>query len=354
MPPTKAYEKSRYRAYLSEPITRCPKREKGRIRTLVQKITDALKVTPYDTSVYVPSLVTSPEKRAHMTPEHVYLLDRLRIVEADYVLVVADHTSFGIGGEVELATSLGKPVIFFSRAEKLSRFLIGTPVNINRVRFEGRHFIRYRDWRDLKASLLPLIEDVLNTLDRSEAMHIPHWDIGQRLKSLRLRRELSHEELADRAGLLPQQLRLWEMSLDEVRTEFDHYQSDQASEIGEIQLNFRQIEQLANPGLDALHRLCFTLDVGIAELVGETADQVPAQGPAKIAGAFQRQVRSARLESLALRAEQFDITFREFTELKRILIEEPQQLSYAGKTLNHLPEGEFLDALRSIRHGSFV
>jgi hypothetical protein len=37
-----------------------------------------------------------------MTAEHVYLLDRIRVVESDFMLVVADHASFGIGGEVEL------------------------------------------------------------------------------------------------------------------------------------------------------------------------------------------------------------------------------------------------------------
>lgn len=68
-----------------------------------------------------------------MTPEHVYLLDRIRVVEADYMIVIADHTSFGVGGEVEIATSLGKPVVIISREEKLSRFLTGTPANAVRA-----------------------------------------------------------------------------------------------------------------------------------------------------------------------------------------------------------------------------
>ncbi len=349
-----AYEPARFRAYLSEPITRCPQREKGRIQTLVQKIAEALKLPPYLTSVYIPSLVTSPEKRSNMTPEHVYLLDRVRIVEADYILVVADQTSFGIGGEVELATSLGKPVIFFTREQKLSRFLIGTPVNVTRLEPEKRDFIRYRDWRDLKPQLLTLVEDVIARLGQSQTFHIPHWDIGKRLQTLRKNHGMSPEQLALRAGLWPAQIRLWEMHIDEVRAEFEVYQGDDASDIGEISLNFRQLEQLANPGLDAIHRLCFTLDVGVAELVGETSDQIPAQGPAKVLNAYQGQLRDARLESLKMRAHQYDITYREYDELRQILVDEVLESSYPSRVVNHVSETEFAEALRAIRHRSFV
>lgn len=49
------------RAYVSEPITRCPPREKGRIRTLISKMRDCLAGPPFATRLYVPSEITSPE-----------------------------------------------------------------------------------------------------------------------------------------------------------------------------------------------------------------------------------------------------------------------------------------------------
>ena len=344
-----AYEPARYRAYLSEPITRCPQREKGRIQTLVQKIRSTLIAPPFETSVYVPSLVTSPEKRSDMTAEHVYLLDRIRIVEADFLLVVADRTSFGIGGAVELATSLGKPVIFFSRESQLSRFLIGTPVNATRQ--NTRYFISYREWRDLKQELLPLVAAVIEQLNRSEVSSIPHWELGARLRQLREERKLSEEALATRAGLVPDQIRMWEMQQSDLKAVFERYRPD---EIGDISLNFRQLEQMINPGLDAIHRLCFALEVSVAALVGEQADQVPEQGPAKMFGAFHSQLRDARQESLQSRARMYDITFREYEHLSRILVDEVMESSYPSRQSHHITESEFVEALRSIRHTSFV
>ena len=176
--------KTKYKAYLSEPITRCPVREKGRIKRLVGQLKAALTEAPFSTQLYIPSLVSDPLVRRHLTPEHVYLLDRIRIVEADYLLVLADHTSFGVGGEVEMATSLGKPIIIFSREEKLSRFLLGTPANAhlacltkeerNKVLPQTSYYIHYKEWRDLKAPLLSIISKVTSGPELI-SHQLPHW-----------------------------------------------------------------------------------------------------------------------------------------------------------------------------------
>lgn len=352
------YGETRYRAYLSEPITRCPQREKGRIQTLVSKMSEALDGEPFYTSLYIPSLVTSPEKRAHMSPEHVYLLDRIRIIQADYLLVIADHTSFGIGGEVEMATSLGKPILFLSREDKVSRFLLGTPVNA--LRAEGKNapfYIQYRDWRDLKPRLLPAIQKILKRLDRHDLYQLPFWDVSQNLAALRLAKGWDEAELARRAGLHEQQIRLWERSLDQIREELECYRFDDGVGIGAIVMNHRQLEQLANPGLDAIHRLAYVLDVPVHRLVGEEGHAEIVKGPGKALNQMLRQIQEARQDSLQARADQFDITYREFLKLKTHLVDYVIEQIESGKLapnrfLNLISETEFLDALRKIRHRS--
>jgi transcriptional regulator with XRE-family HTH domain len=350
------YKASRYRAYLSEPITRCPVREKGRIQTLVLRMAESLALDPYHTSLYIPSLVTAPERRSDMSPEHVYLLDRIRIVQADFVLVIADHASFGIGGEVEIASSLGKPVLFLSREERVSRFLLGSPVNALRsLSPENPHFLHYRDWRDLKPRLLPAIHRLLTQLAEAQAHQLPFWDLGSSLKQLRNQHGWSARELARRAGLHEQQILLWEKGVEEIRRELDRYRFEDGEGLGPVELSPRQLEQLVNPGLDALHRLSHVLGVSLETLVGEPSEATARpKGPAKELEQWLQQLARTRGESLRARADQFDVTYREYQVLKNDLQDGLIERLEQGKilpspALHHISEEEFLHELRRLR-----
>jgi len=345
-----------YKAYISEPITRCPPREKGRIRTLLGKIAETLAEEPYRIQSYIPSLITSPEARAHMLPEHVYLLDRIRVVESDLVLVAADHASFGIGGEVEMATSLGKPVIIFSRARKLSRFLIGTPANTVKADRGDQYYLSYRDWRDLKPQLLPLVE---KALERAAPMREhAYWDIGARVRRVRARRNLSLETLAERSGVPLPQLHLLEKSIDEICQELNAYQESDALQLGSVDLSPFQLEQLANIGVPMLHRLAAALAVPVSELLGEGAPTAPPKSPAREAETRRDLIVKGRTESLKVRAALFDVTFREYERLRVKLVDDfvaglplpPPK----GQALQNIAEQEFRDALDEIRGPKLV
>lgn len=340
------------RAYVSEPITRCPPREKGRIRTLIQKMRQTLELPPYNTRLYIPSEVSSPEVRGHMLPEHVYLLDRIRVVEADYMIVIADHTSFGIGGEVEMATALGKPVIIVSREETLSRFLTGTPANAIRALDRHDHFILYKDWRDLKPMLLPVVEGILAEPAHYVNLDIPFWDVGRQLKALRKKRGLSVAELALRTGLRVPHLRFLETSLDDIRHELEVYMDD--ADFGAINLVPFQLEQLTNIGLPVLHKLAVALEVPVGMIMGDTNQAPIPKGPGRETKKKINRIHDARIESLKGRAAQYDVTFREYEKLQSHLVD--GFLSHL-ETLNTKParkhqiisEKEFLDALGEIR-----
>lgn len=351
--PTKAKvpPPSRAIAYVSEPITRCPKREKGRIKTLIKHMRKALAEEPYCTRLYVPSEVSSPQVRGEMAPEHVYLLDRIRVVECDFMLVIADQTSFGIGGEVEMATSLGKPVIIFSREDNLSRFLVGTPANTVRD-VEGTYYLQYREWRDLKIKMLPMIEQVLKELEPSQHGGIPFFDVGKQLHRLRKLRHLSLDELASRTGLRLRQLQMLEKPFATLAEELAAYRDDADIDLGSVNFTPHQLEELANIGLPALHKLAVALEVPIGTLLGQ--EETGLKDPGHMIASQQRRLGEIREENLKMRAHQYDITFREYQLLYKMLVEDyvastrltPHQDT---RRMQLIAEEDFKNALAQIR-----
>ncbi|CAM2008190.1 helix-turn-helix domain-containing protein [Acanthopleuribacter pedis] len=342
-----------YTAYISEPITRCPPREKGRLKNLVAKIAQAILAPPYATRLYIPSQVTAPEVRGQMLPEHVYLLDRIRVVEADYMLVAADHTSFGIGGEVEMATSLGKPVIIFSRDDTLSRFLIGTPANAVHGRDGRQYYLKYRDWRDLKGPLLEMIESLLPDLQAPRPPGLSFQDIGRRVKELRTKHNMTREALANRAGLRPAQLSLLEQPFDVIRKELEAYHNEADLDLGLIQLTPHQLEQLTHVSIAALNRIADVLGTSLVDLIRDSGSTRTTKGPGKQSDHRVSHLRTLREASLKVRAAQFDITFREYEKLYQSLVETHLVTpgKYQQKTTNPrvISEKEFMDALVQAR-----
>ncbi|PIE90602.1 MAG: hypothetical protein CR997_05005 [Acidobacteria bacterium] len=351
-----------FRAYLSEPITRCPVREKGRIQRLVAQLQSALKEPPYSTQLYIPSLISDPTVRTHLTPEHVYLLDRIRIVEADYLLVLADHTSFGVGGEVEMATNLGKPIIIFSREKKLSRFLLGTPANAHMVHLKDKesndetnpYYIQYTNWRDLKTPLLRLVRQVIQS-PVLKNRHLPFWDVSSNLKEARKAKGWSKEILAAKAGILLPQLILWEKSLEEIVSELQAYQQAGQLDLDPIELNSSQLELLTNPSLNALHKLSFALGISMNDLLGDETELIKEKGPSRINRQLKTQLIRSREEVLEQRAFQFDVTFREYKALRTIFIAnfietlDHTMLSSAHK-LDRIDEQRFHEQLQKLRN----
>ncbi len=343
-----------FKAYVSEPITRCPPREKGRIRTLIDKIRASLLQPPYSTGLYVPSEVTSPEARGHITPEHIYLIDRIRVVEADYMLVIADHTSFGIGGEVEIATALGKPVVIISRERTVSRFLTGSPANAVRALERQGYYLHYRDWRDLKPRLLPIIEGILSEPATRAQLDVPFWDVGKQLRKIRAKQGISLQQLAAKTGLRVPHLRFLEKSLSEIRQELAIYQDEDHMEFGPINLIPYQLEQLTNIGLPVLHKLAVALEVPVSTLMGDLTESPLPKGPGREAKNKIHRIEDARNESLKARAAQYDVTFREYEQLQKALVTRfiadlSKHNTKPARKHEMIHEREFLDALGEVR-----
>lgn len=340
---------AKYGAYVSEPITKCPPREKGRIKNLVAKMTKELAGDPFYLKLYIPSQVTSPEVRTDMKPEHVYLLDRIRVVEADLMLVIADHTSFGIGGEVEMATSLGKPIIIFSRDAHLSRFLIGTPANAVHAQNPQEHFLSYRDWRDLKPRLTQVLQQVLTDLKSCRNDFSAFRDVGRNVRRLRLAKGLTIADLAKKSGLQEPQLRILEQPFEEIRRELATYGD---LDLAAIKLGPYQLEQLTHLGIAGIERLAQVLHTSVGELLGTMITS--PKDPGKAVRSQWKQIEQARIDSLRARAAQFDISYREFETLRHQLIDVALERMGGGpppksRLQQMISEQEFLNALQTIR-----
>jgi transcriptional regulator with XRE-family HTH domain len=348
---------ARFKAYLSEPITRCTKRERGRIVTLIGLLEEAIKAAPFHVDLYVPSRFSDPTVRQDLKPEHVYLLDRLRIVEADLLLVLADHTSFGVGGEVQMATELSKPIIMFSREKQLSRFLLGTPANAVRALYGNAYSLQYKEWRDLKQTLLPTLKEILDTLEPLTELPEPGWNIAQTLKQHREEAGLSLEDLAQKTKLPLLQLKLWETDFDALWQELSAYQRAGLLDLGTIQLHSAHLEQLTGPSIHALHRIAAVLGLGIHELVGDTREKWRNKGPSQEEQEMTQQYRQWFKGELRRKCLSFDVTFREYTALEETFFAErfPENQHLGPRALKHnsqLSDQAFLEALKALRHAT--
>lgn len=345
--------KKRNLAYVSEPITRCPPRERSRIQNLIKQMQEDLGKDPFGITLYSPSLVSSPEVRGDMKPEDVYLLDRLKVAEADFLLACADHTSFGIGGEVELAASMGKPVIIFSRAERLSRFLVGTPANAVRVVDPDQYYLKYRAWRDLKPQLLPVVKKVLEEPGTMGEQGFKLWDVGRHVRQLREERGMSMLELASKAGLRSLQLDMLEKPFDQLIGELAAYEGLKEMGINRYRFTDHQLEQVSDIGVSVLHKLAAALNVSASVLLGEEKRRANSKGPLRQATSENKRFQEARLESLKSRAAQYDITFRQYQQLREHLVTDyfrNQDAMVGGRSrpLIQIGEKEFLDALAAL------
>ena len=119
-----------------------------------------------------------------------------------------------------------------------------------------------------------------------------------------------------------------------------------------INLTSHQLDQVANIGLPALHRLAMVLDVPIAGLLSDEPTTASAKGPSHEVDARWKQTEKTRRESLKARAAQFDITFREYLALEIVLVEETMDRAGSKRpprSLLTIGEQEFLNALATIR-----
>lgn len=212
----------------------------------------------YDLYVYQPRKATDPLLHPDVDPAAVYLLDRKRVLRADVLLVLANQPSFGVGQELEIASSYGKPTILLAReGTRISRMVTGSFLNL-------LDEIIYRTPEDLsqklRRSLIRNLEAVRQH-KRAAVVTRSRTEIGSKLAAARAARGyVTSEAFARAIGAAPRLVA--------------------AVENGDLE----------NLGLSMLARLSNSLGLSLRDLFIDTPDapQVP-----------QHDQNLTRLETLA-------------------------------------------------------
>ena len=154
-------------------------------------------------SVYIPGEHTSPVTAPSVTPTEVYWIDRERVASSDLVIIMADHPSFGVGQEAEIAANAGVPIVLcHSRGAKPSRMLMGIPGHImatlefNSLEEFGTVIDRF--FRQNRERL---------SVNRRKREREYHLRVGNRIRHLRERLHLTVDALAELAELNVEQVR---------------------------------------------------------------------------------------------------------------------------------------------------
>jgi len=118
------------RIYVSGPLT-CQANAQ-RLKALYEAIADVCQRLGFES--YVPHLASDPMQHPHLSPQHVYNLDRSNVEEADIVIAYVGTPAIGVGQEIEIARQRGIPVILlYETGQIVTRMVRGSPAVIAEV-----------------------------------------------------------------------------------------------------------------------------------------------------------------------------------------------------------------------------
>ncbi len=258
-----------YRAYMSSALSNLSKVETHRITGLLERLCLEL-FEPFGVFLYLPHVWSSPSHTAGMSAEDVYFLDRLRIAESDFVVVCADYPSFGVGQEMEIAQSLGLPILAFqnSALPEVSRMLRGAFALTVNLKDSGSRpadcFFCYENETELVAELSTRVRSLIDALEeRTLGIEAPSFP--ESLRDIMKRENVDNVELARRVGFSVHMIDYLisdDIQMQRVlsRNRLPDFSCETVS---------NTMEKFGNPGLYLIRKVADALNVDIAEIVGE-------------------------------------------------------------------------------------
>src|SRR5438874_7111183 len=112
--------------YLASPLTGLPPEEEEdlfRRQDLIMRVCEANNI-----EIHAPKEATHPSRHPDIPAGFVYSLDREKVLQADFVIVMTDRPSHGVGIEAEKAATALIPLVLCSpKGQKTSRMLLGIP-----------------------------------------------------------------------------------------------------------------------------------------------------------------------------------------------------------------------------------
>jgi hypothetical protein len=257
-----------WQAYLSSALTLPDAQTRDRIKSLNSLIKKWLEEAT-DSFIYLPQEYSDPSRGDKMKPEEIYILDRWRIAESDFIVMNLDTPSFGVGQEAEIACSMGIPIVAFHyKGNLVSRIIRGIPslfIGEGAVQ-PSEGVIAYEDlggYLDLKGDLISSVKRLQKSIKP-----LPSTSAGPSF-SMRLQRAITKSrktvgQVAREAGFTEAFLKSLLHEYKFIESIFEPYELLKLCRLRNI-----PEERYLNPGLWVLKRLAETLDIRISALVGD-------------------------------------------------------------------------------------
>lgn len=259
----------KWHAYMSSALTLENAQERERMHNLNWDIKKWLQEET-ETFVYLPQDYSAPGHQSKMPAHEVYILDRWRIAESDFVIMNFDIASFGVGQEAEIACSTGIPVIAFHHHTKnISRMVRGLPMLFLSEAGGNSEdeILKYKDqqnYADLKQKLIIQVRKLQKKISPLEMNVVPIQSFSKRLKTAIEKSGKSVETLSKETGLTNDFLSILQQEYNSIVAMFHEY---------ETMRNFRwrkiPQERFSNPGLWVLQKLSRALNLRVGQLIGE-------------------------------------------------------------------------------------
>jgi len=257
-----------WQAYLSSALTLPDAKTRDGIKALNLRVKEWL-TEACDTFIYLPQEYSDPSRGDKMKPEEIYILDRWRVAESDFVVMNLDTPSFGVGQEAEIACSMGIPIIAFHYdGNQVSRIIKGIPALFTS---EGTSkpsdgIIAYKDlqnYEDLKGELIAAVTRLQKSIKPLTVGSIG-TSFSSRLTRAIAKSGKSKPTVAKEAGFTEAFLNSLLHEYKFIESIFEPY--------GLLKLcSLRNIpeERYLNPGLWVLKRLASTLNMRVSALLGD-------------------------------------------------------------------------------------
>lgn len=261
---------SQWQAYVSSALTLSDGQISDRIKALNTLIKGWLEQNT-GTFVYLPQEYSDPSRSDKMRPEEIYVLDRWRIAESDFVVMNMDQPAFGVGQEAEMACAMGIPIIAFHYAAVVmpSRIIRGIPgIYGGEGSYEPSDaVIMYRDqqnYEDLKVYLVGIVQKLQKSVRPLAEATYSVQSFSERLQMAILNSQKNIRQVAQEAGFTEAFLQYLLKDYRSIVSTFEPYGLLKACRLRKI-----PFDRYLNPGLWVLKRLSEVLDVRVSALIGE-------------------------------------------------------------------------------------
>jgi len=257
-----------WQAYLSSALTLPDAKTRDGIKALNLMIKECLEEA-CDAFIYLPQEYSDPSRSDKMKPEEIYILDRWRIAESDFVVMNLDTASFGVGQEAEIACSMGIPIVAFHYAgTQVSRIIRGIPALFTGegISQPSDAIISYKDlknYEDLRGDLIAAVKRLQKSIKplTTEAVTT---SFSARLSKAIKKTGKSISDVAKEAGFTEAFLNSLLHEYKFIESIFEPYELLKLCQLRNI-----PEERYLNPGLWVLKRLAATLDMRMSALIGE-------------------------------------------------------------------------------------